>query len=122
MKHKRQLPVEKTCPACGKLMMVQVSKLRRGQGKFCSNKCAASVRTKPENDITDRVRAHKKLVQKAIRHRPCNICGKPIKSVPGDVEARYARYCYSCRSHMDEEFGADRWSGAGDECGASIGA
>lgn len=124
MRHKRQPPVERVCGTCGKRMIVPACKIRQGHGKFCSTQCAAISWTKPENDTMDKVRAHKERVQRVTKFRPCNICGEPIKAVPGDVDARYARFCYTCRTNMelDEEYGADRWIGAGDECGATVGA
>jgi hypothetical protein len=67
---------------------------------------------------------------KALRHpalvavtsgRRCNICRRVIKAVPADVDPRYARYCYSCRSHREQDCDANRWIGRGDGSGAGTG-
>ena len=53
--------------------------------------------------------------------RRCNICRRVIKAVPHDVDPHYARYCYSCRTHREQDCDASRWIGSGEELGAGTG-
>lgn len=116
-KRVRRPLVERKCLICGKAFHIHFCDLKYNRGAYCSRSCAGRGKRKPENEP----RSHIPAMVPVTSGRRCNICHRVIKAVPSDVDPRYARYCYSCRSQMEQDCHPMGWLGRGEEHGAGTG-
>jgi len=72
------------CPICGKEFFVHLSSLKRGQGKYCSYKCAGMARKGKNNHN-----------YKGKISRICQNCGKEFEAYPVRIRQGRASYCSS---------------------------
>lgn len=76
--------VEVKCSHCGKTFQTYPSRIKMGQGKFCSKKCAdASRRTQVE--------------------RKCPICGKKFLIKPSKLKKGWGKYCSPACSYKAQK-------------------
>jgi len=74
--------VERICEICGKLFYVFPSNIKRGQGKYCSNKCKGKAYTSTGN-----------MNWKPKIDRVCDYCGEHFETYPCRMAQGKGKYC-----------------------------
>lgn len=80
--------VKKVCEVCGKTFITYPSRIKKGQGRFCSKECFS-----------------KSIVKKV--KRICKYCGKEFETFPSRLKKGVGIYC-SKECHFNAKFGVSR--------------
>ncbi|WP_461247694.1 HNH endonuclease [Treponema sp. R6D11] len=95
--------VERICPKCGKSFQVHKAQINRGQGKYCSKKCAVSHQPRKKN-------THIKQI--------CVVCGKKLERHPSDMQKSINKKVFcspKCWYQYNQEKNHYSWGGGQDD-------
>jgi len=98
------MKIERKCLWCGKIFYVKLSIVKRGEGKFCSRKCAHAALALATK-MSGRFKGSNNPRWKGGRiKRLCLVCGKEFYVDPSDIKRRKGNFCsIECRGKWQSQ-------------------